>query len=53
MLLISADLEEVIGLSDRILVMFDGQINAELEPSKATPELLGEYMTGGRQEEAS
>ena len=52
-LLISADLEEVIGLSDRILVMFDGQINAELEPSKATPELLGEYMTGGRQEEAS
>jgi len=51
-LLISADLEEVIGLSDRILVMFDGRINAQLSPSEATPELLGVYMTGGRQEVA-
>ena len=51
-LLISADLEEVIGLSDRILVMFDGRITAQLSPSEATPELLGEYMTGGHQEVA-
>ncbi len=51
-LLISADLEEVIGLSDRILVMFDGRITAQLSPSEATPELLGVYMTGGRQEVA-
>jgi simple sugar transport system ATP-binding protein len=49
-LLISADLEELIGLSDRILVMFDGQLTAELDPTTATPELLGTYMTGGRQE---
>ena len=51
-LLISADLEEVIGLSDRILVMFDGKITAQLSPSEATPELLGVYMTGGHQEVA-
>ena len=51
-LLISADLEELIGLSDRILVMFDGAINAELTPAEATPELLGTYMTGGTPEES-
>jgi len=49
-LLISADLDELIGLSDRILVMFDGAVTAELDPATATPELLGTYMTGGRQE---
>ncbi|MEY4362280.1 MAG: hypothetical protein RL391_1586 [Actinomycetota bacterium] len=51
-LLISADLEELIGLSDRILVMFDGRITAELDPGRATPELLGSYMTGEVQEAA-
>jgi simple sugar transport system ATP-binding protein len=51
-LLISADLEELIGLSDRILVMFEGRITAELDPALATPELLGTYMTGGTQEVA-
>ena len=45
-LLVSADLEELIGLSDTILVMFDGRITAELDPATATPELLGTYMTG-------
>jgi len=48
-LLISADLEELIGLSDRIVVMFDGRITAELDPRQATPELLGTYMTGEMQ----
>jgi ABC-type uncharacterized transport system ATPase subunit len=52
-LLISADLEELIGLSDRIVVMYDGRINARLTPAEATPELLGTYMTGGVQEVAS
>jgi ABC-type uncharacterized transport system ATPase subunit len=45
-LLISADLEELIGLSDTLLVMFDGRINARLDPAEATPALLGSYMTG-------
>jgi simple sugar transport system ATP-binding protein len=50
LLLISADLEELIGLSDRIVVMYNGRITAELDPARATPELLGSYMTGARQE---
>ena len=48
-LLISADLEELIGLSDRILVMYDGRITAQLDPATATPELLGTFMTGEEQ----
>jgi general nucleoside transport system ATP-binding protein len=48
-LLISADLEELIGLSDRIAVIFDGRITAMLDPATATPELLGSYMTGEMQ----
>lgn len=45
-LLVSADLEEIIGLSDTLHVMFDGRINATLDPKDATPQLLGTYMTG-------
>ena len=50
-LLVSADLEELIGLSDTILVMYDGRITATLDPATATPEMLGTYMTGGSQED--
>lgn len=52
-LLISADLEELIGLSDTIHVIFEGRFVAELDPSEITPKKLGSYMTGARQEEAS
>jgi simple sugar transport system ATP-binding protein len=45
-LLISADLEELIGLSDRLMVIFSGRIVAELDPQDVTPEELGSYMTG-------
>ena len=48
-LLISADLDELIGLSDRIAVIYDGKITAVLDPATATPELLGSYMTGEMQ----
>ncbi len=51
-LLISADLDELIGLSDRILVMYDGKITATLDPAEATPKMLGTFMTGGKQEVA-
>jgi len=47
-LLVSADLEELIGLSDRLLVMLRGRIVAELDPARVTPEELGSYMTGAR-----
>jgi simple sugar transport system ATP-binding protein len=45
-LLISADLEELIGLSDTLLVIYKGTIVAELDPTTATPEELGSHMTG-------
>jgi ABC-type uncharacterized transport system ATPase subunit len=45
-LLVSADLEELIGLSDRLLVMLRGRVVAELDPSSVTPVELGTYMTG-------
>jgi general nucleoside transport system ATP-binding protein len=45
-LLVSADLEELIGLSDRLLVMLRGRIVAELDPAGVTPVELGSYMTG-------
>ena len=45
-LLVSADLEELIGLSDRLLVMLRGKVVAELDPAAVTPVELGSYMTG-------
>ncbi|YCK42376.1 ABC transporter ATP-binding protein [Actinomadura sp. ATCC 39365] len=45
-LLISADLDELIGLSDTIRVILRGRLVAELDPSDVTPERLGGYMTG-------
>ena len=52
-LLLSADLEELIGLSDTIHVLFEGQLVAELDPHDVTPEVLGTYMTGSAGEMAS
>lgn len=49
-LLISADLEELIGLSDRLLVIFEGRIVADIDPATATPEQLGSHMTGAASE---
>jgi ABC-type uncharacterized transport system ATPase subunit len=45
-LLISADLEELIGLSDKLLVILRGRIVAEVDPQTVTPVDLGSYMTG-------
>jgi ABC-type uncharacterized transport system ATPase subunit len=47
-LMISADLEELIGLSDRLLVMLRGKIVADLDPAAVTPSEVGSYMTGAR-----
>jgi len=47
-LLISANLEEILALADRVGVIYDGRITAELEGSKATMNELGLYMTGAR-----
>ncbi|MFD2355752.1 ATP-binding cassette domain-containing protein [Nonomuraea ferruginea] len=45
-LLISADLGELIGLSDTLYVIYRGRLAARLDPSGVTPERLGGYMTG-------
>ncbi len=45
-LLISADLTEVMNLSDRILVMFEGEVVGEVDASVATQEQLGLMMAG-------
>jgi general nucleoside transport system ATP-binding protein len=52
-LLISADLDELIGLSDTIHVLFEGRFVARLNPSEITPEILGSYMTGAGEKKAS
>ena len=45
-LLISADLDELIGLSDRIEVILRGRIVGRFDPSQVTPQQLGSAMTG-------
>jgi len=45
-LLLSADLDELIGMSDRISVILRGRFVAEVDPATVTPEELGSAMTG-------
>mgnify|MGYP006985707451 CR=1 FL=1 len=45
-LLISADLEELIGLSDTIRVILRGRITGEFDPDVVTSQQLGSAMTG-------
>lgn len=45
-LLVSLELDEVMNLSDRILVMYEGEIVGELDPQKTTVQELGLYMAG-------
>ena len=45
-LVVSADLDELIGLSDRIAVVLRGRMVAEVLPTQVTPEQLGSAMTG-------
>jgi len=47
-LLVSAELEEVTALADRLLVIYHGQIVGEVDPARATKEEIGLMMTGGR-----
>jgi len=47
-LIVSTELEEVMALSDRLLVMYRGKVVAELDPKKVTPMEVGLYMAGSR-----
>ena len=51
-LLISADLDELIGLSDRIEVILRGRLVGEFDPQSVTPQELGAAMTGAQEETA-
>lgn len=50
-LLVSLELDEVMNVSDRILVMYEGEIVGELDPKKVTVEELGLYMAGAKRDE--
>jgi ABC-type multidrug transport system ATPase subunit len=50
-LLLSLELEEVMNLSDRILVMYEGEIVADLNPKEITLQELGLYMSGAKRME--
>ncbi|MCC2818215.1 ABC transporter ATP-binding protein [Enterocloster sp. OA13] len=50
-LLISLELDEVMNLSDRILVMFEGGIVADLDPGEVTVQELGLYMAGSKRQD--
>ena len=50
-LLVSLELDEVMNLSDRILVMYEGEIVGELDPKQTTVQELGLYMAGAKRDE--
>ena len=49
-LLVSLELDEVMNLSDRILVMYEGEIVGEFDPREVTVEELGLYMAGAKKQ---
>jgi simple sugar transport system ATP-binding protein len=50
-LLISEDLDELLALSDRLMVMYEGEIVGEMPASEATAERLGLLMSGQSEEQ--
>ncbi len=50
-LLVSLELDEVMNVSDRILVMYEGEIVGEFDPKKVSVEELGLYMAGSKRKE--
>ncbi len=50
-LLISLELDEVMDVSDRILVLYEGEIVGQLDPKKTTVEEMGLYMAGAKRDE--
>ncbi|MCR5154517.1 MAG: heme ABC transporter ATP-binding protein, partial [Lachnospiraceae bacterium] len=50
-LLVSFELDEVMDVSDRILVMYEGEIVGEFDPKKTSQNELGLYMAGAKRDE--
>ena len=44
--MVSTELDEVMALADRLLVMFAGRVVADLDPTTVTPADVGLYMAG-------
>ena len=49
-LLVSLELDEVMNVSDRILVMYEGEIVGQFDPKAATVEQIGLYMAGAKRD---
>ena len=52
-LLVSLELDQVFALSDRILVMYEGEIVGEFTPNNVNKETLGLYMSGAKKDEVN
>lgn len=52
-LLVSLDLDEILALSDRILVIYEGKFVGQFDPKHTTHEELGLYMAGGKHKDLS
>ena len=52
-LLVSADLDELFRLSDRMITLYEGRVTGRFDAGSITEQGIGYYMTGGRQEEAT
>ena len=50
-LLVSLELDEVMNLSDRILVMYEGRIVGEFDPAQTSVQELGLYMAGAKRQD--
>jgi simple sugar transport system ATP-binding protein len=50
-LLVSLELEEVMSISDRIIVIYEGELVANVNPEKVTESELGLYMSGSKRGE--
>ena len=51
-LLVSADLDEIFRLSDRIITMYEGRVTGSFRAGEIDKEGIGYYMTGARDKEA-
>ena len=51
LIMISSEMPELLGMSDRILVMHEGTITGEVSRQEATQQLILEYASGGKMSE--
>jgi simple sugar transport system ATP-binding protein len=52
-LLVSAELDEVLSLSDRVVVIYEGRLVGEVDPNSVSEEEIGLMMTGGRERDGA